>query len=415
MQINVALAGNPNSGKTTMYNVLTGSAQYVGNWPGVTVEKKEGNYKKDKNVKIIDLPGIYSLSPYTLEEVVSRNYLLNEKPDVILNMVDASNIERNLYLTTQMLELGIPVVIALNMMDVVRKRGDKIDVEKLKKELGCEIVEVSALRQEGITALMDKVVDSARSKKTQEVAFRFCDDVESAIDKISKTSSVSSEKNKRWTAIKIFERDEKLLETFEFKGNDRTEIESIIEEVEKSHDDDSESIITNERYEVITKAINSAVQKVKVKVSMSDKIDSIVTNRILALPIFVFVMWLVYYISVSKVGTPASDFVNNNIFGDGVVPKAITEWLEAAGVNEVLKSLIVDGIVAGVGAVLGFLPLIIVLYLCLGLLEDIGYMSRVAFVMDRIFRKFGLSGKSFIPFLIGTGCSVPVIMGARNI
>ena len=296
MQINVALAGNPNSGKTTMYNVLTGSAQYVGNWPGVTVEKKEGNYKKDKNVKIIDLPGIYSLSPYTLEEVVSRNYLLNEKPDVILNMVDASNIERNLYLTTQMLELGIPVVIALNMMDVVRKRGDKIDVEKLKKELGCEIVEVSALRQEGITALMDKVVDSARSKKNQEVAFRFCDDVESAIDKISKTSSVSSEKNKRWTAIKIFERDEKLLETFEFKGNDRTEIEAIIEEVEKSHDDDSESIITNERYEVITKAINSAVQKVKVKVSMSDKIDSIVTNRILALPIFVLVMWLVYYI-----------------------------------------------------------------------------------------------------------------------
>lgn len=415
MQINVALAGNPNSGKTTMYNVLTGSAQYVGNWPGVTVEKKEGKYRKDKNVNIIDLPGIYSLSPYTLEEVVSRNYLLNEKPDVILNMVDASNIERNLYLTTQLLELGIPVVIALNMMDVVRKRGDKIDVEKLKKELGCEIVEVSALRQEGIDTLMTKVVDSARSNKQQEVAFKFCDEVEVAIARISSTSSVSSEKNKRWTAIKIFERDEKLLEKFEFKGNDRAEIESIIEEVEKNHDDDSESIITNERYEVITKAINSAVQKVKVAVSMSDKIDSIVTNRILSLPIFIFVMWLVYYISVSKVGTPASDFVNDNLFGDGIVPAKITEWLEAAGVSEVLKGLIVDGIVAGVGAVLGFLPLIVVLYLCLGLLEDIGYMSRVAFVMDRVFRKFGLSGKSFIPFLIGTGCSVPGIMGARTI
>ena len=415
MQINVALAGNPNSGKTTMYNVLTGSAQYVGNWPGVTVEKKEGKYRKDKNVNIIDLPGIYSLSPYTLEEVVSRNYLLNEKPDVLLNMVDASNIERNLYLTTQLLELGIPVVIALNMMDVVRKRGDKIDVEKLKKELGCEIVEVSALRQEGIDTLMNKVVDSARSNKQQEVAFKFCDEVEVAIARISSTSSVSSEKNKRWTAIKVFERDEKLLETFEFKGNDRSEIESIIEEVEKNHDDDSESIITNERYEVITKAINSAVQKVKVAVSMSDKIDSIVTNRILSLPIFIFVMWLVYYISVSKVGTPASDFVNDNLFGDGIVPAKITEWLEAAGVSEVLKGLIVDGIVAGVGAVLGFLPLIVVLYLCLGLLEDIGYMSRVAFVMDRVFRKFGLSGKSFIPFLIGTGCSVPGIMGARTI
>ena len=398
MQINVALAGNPNSGKTTMYNVLTGSAQYVGNWPGVTVEKKEGKYRKDKNVNIIDLPGIYSLSPYTLEEVVSRNYLLNEKPDVILNMVDASNIERNLYLTTQLLELGIPVVIALNMMDVVRKRGDKIDVDKLKKEFGCDIVEVSALRQEGIDTLMTKVVDSARSNKQQEVAFKFCDEVEVAIAKISSTSSVSSEKNKRWTAIKVFERDEKLLETFEFKGNDRAEIESIIEEVEKNHDDDSESIITNERYEVITKAINSAVQKVKVAVSMSDKIDSIVTNRILSLPIFIFVMWLVYYISVSKVGTPASDFVNDNLFGDGIVPAKITEWPEAAGVSEVLKGLIVDGIVAGVGAVLGFLPLIVVLYLCLGLLEDIGYMSRVAFVMDRVFRKFGLSGKSFIPF-----------------
>jgi len=309
MQINVALAGNPNSGKTTMYNVLTGSAQYVGNWPGVTVEKKEGKYRKDKNVNIIDLPGIYSLSPYTLEEVVSRNYLLNEKPDVLLNMVDASNIERNLYLTTQLLELGIPVVIALNMMDVVRKRGDKIDVEKLKKELGCEIVEVSALRQEGIDTLMNKVVDSARSNKQQEVAFKFCDEVEVAIARISSTSSVSSEKNKRWTAIKVFERDEKLLETFEFKGNDRSEIESIIEEVEKNHDDDSESIITNERYEVITKAINSAVQKVKVAVSMSDKIDSIVTNRILSLPIFIFVMWLLYYILVSKGGDPSSGFL----------------------------------------------------------------------------------------------------------
>jgi ferrous iron transport protein B len=415
MGINVALAGNPNSGKTTMYNVLTGSAQYVGNWPGVTVEKKAGKYKKNKDIVIVDLPGIYSLSPYTLEEVVSRNYLLDETPDVILNMVDASNIERNLYLTTQMLELNIPVVIALNMMDVVKKRGDKIDTEKLEKEFGCKIVEVSALRQEGIDTLMSEVEKAASSKKGQKVEFKFSDDVEQVIEKISNTSSVASSKNKRWTSIKLFERDEKLLETFSFSGNDKSVIENMIEEVENKLDDDSESIITNERYEVITKIVSSAVDKVKMTMTLSDRIDSIVTNRILALPIFVGIMWLVYYITVGTVGTMASDYVNNVIFGDDGIPAMVGSLLESMGVGEVLSGLILKGIVAGVGAVLGFLPLIIVLYLCLGILEDIGYMSRVAFVMDRIFRKFGLSGKSFIPFLIGTGCSVPGIMGARTI
>ena len=415
MGINVALAGNPNSGKTTMYNVLTGSAQYVGNWPGVTVEKKAGKYKKNKDIVIVDLPGIYSLSPYTLEEVVSRNYLLDETPDVILNMVDASNIERNLYLTTQMLELNIPVVIALNMMDVVKKRGDTIDTEKLEKEFGCKIVEVSALRQEGIDTLMSEVEKAASSKKGQKVEFKFSDDVEQVIEKISNTSSVASSKNKRWTSIKLFERDEKLLETFSFSGDDKSVIENMIEEVENKLDDDSESIITNERYEVITKIVSSAVDKVKMTMTLSDRIDSIVTNRILALPIFVGIMWLVYYITVGTVGTKASDYVNNVIFGDDGIPAMVGSLLESMGVGEVLSGLILKGIVAGVGAVLGFLPLIIVLYLCLGILEDIGYMSRVAFVMDRIFRKFGLSGKSFIPFLIGTGCSVPGIMGARTI
>ena len=415
MGINVALAGNPNSGKTTMYNVLTGSAQYVGNWPGVTVEKKAGKYKKNKDIVIVDLPGIYSLSPYTLEEVVSRNYLLDETPDVILNMVDASNIERNLYLTTQMLELNIPVVIALNMMDVVKKRGDTIDTEKLEKEFGCKIVEVSALRQEGIDTLMSEVEKAASSKKGQKVEFKFSDDVEQVIEKISNTSSVSSSKNKRWTSIKLFERDEKLLETFSFSGDDKSVIENMIEEVENKLDDDSESIITNERYEVITKIVSSAVDKVKMTMTLSDRIDSIVTNRILALPIFVGIMWLVYYITVGTVGTKASDYVNDVIFGDDGIPAMVGSLLESMGVGEVLSGLILKGIVAGVGAVLGFLPLIIVLYLCLGILEDIGYMSRVAFVMDRIFRKFGLSGKSFIPFLIGTGCSVPGIMGARTI
>lgn len=414
MQINVALAGNPNSGKTTMYNVLTGSAQYVGNWPGVTVEKKAAKYKKNKDMMIVDLPGIYSLSPYTLEEVVSRDFLLNEKPDVILNVVDASNIERNLYLTTQMLELGIPVVVALNMMDVVRKRGDKIDVPKLEQKFGCKIVEVSALRNENIDTLMAEVETVAKSKKSQAVSFAFSSGVENALEQISSTSSVASAKNRRWTAIKLFERDEKLLEKISLSNDDKEKIEKIIEDVETNMDDDSESIITNERYEVITKIVSSAVDKVKMKMSMSDKIDSIITNRFLALPIFIGVMWLVYYITVSTVGTMGSDYVNDVLVGEKLVPWSAS-MMEKLGVGSILSGLIVDGIVSGVGAVLGFLPLIIVLYLCLGILEDVGYMSRVAFVMDRIFRKFGLSGKSFIPFLIGTGCSVPGIMGARTI
>lgn len=416
MGINVALAGNPNSGKTTIYNVLTGSAQYVGNWPGVTVEKKAGTYKKNKEVTIVDLPGIYSLSPYTLEEVISRDYLLNEKPDVILNMVDASNIERNLYLTTQLLELEIPVVIALNMIDIVNKRGDKIDIAKLEKDFGCKVMEISALKNTGITELMQEVVKTAQSKKKQEVVYRFSKTVEDALSQIqNECSSLANATNKRWTAIKLFERDEKLVSKFNF-GSDKEKIESIITNVEKQLDDDSESIITNERYDVITKTISSAVQKIKMKMTPSDKIDSIVTNRILALPIFIGVMWLVYYISVSTIGTMGSDFINDNVFGDeGYVTVFFTNLLENAGVNEILSDLILSGIIGGVGAVLGFLPLIIVLYLCLGILEDVGYMSRVAFVMDRIFRKFGLSGKSFIPFLIGTGCSVPGIMGSRTI
>lgn len=417
MGINVALAGNPNSGKTTIYNILTGSAQYVGNWPGVTVEKKAGAYRKNKEVNIVDLPGIYSLSPYTLEEVVSRDFLINEKPDVILNMVDASNIERNLYLTTQLLELNIPVVIALNMIDVVNKRGDKINVSELEKSFGCKVIEISALKNTGIDNLMNEVISIGNSKKShQDVIFRFSNDVEQAISAIENCSSLSTVSNKRWTAIKLFERDEKVVEHFSFSGDDRNIIEEAIEKVEKSMDDDSESIITNERYSVITSVISKAVQKIKSKMTPSDKIDSIVTNRILALPIFIAVMWAVYYLSVSTIGTMGSDYINETVFGDeGFVTTFFSNLLEQNNVNEVLSGLIMNGIVGGVGAVLGFLPLIIVLYLCLGVLEDIGYMSRVAFVMDRIFRKFGLSGKSFIPFLIGTGCSVPGIMGSRTI
>lgn len=415
MGITVALAGNPNSGKTTMYNLLTGSSQYVGNWPGVTVEKKAAKYKKNKDVQIVDLPGIYSLSPYTLEEVVSRDFLLNEKPDAILNMVDASNIERNLYLTTQLLELGIPVVVALNMMDIVKKRGDTIDIQSLEKYLGCKVVEVSALKNTGIDNLMKEVMQISKSKKGQEVAYKFSKQIEDVISKIQSLPSLKNSDNSRWQAIKLFERDERFLKDFSITPDDEKKLHTITENIEQALDDDSESIITNERYSAITGIISDCVSKVVVHSSITDKIDSIVTNRILALPIFIGVMWLVYYLSVSTVGTMASDYVNETIFGEDGLPSIVTGFLESMNVSEILIGLIVDGIIVGVGAVLGFLPLIIVLYICLGILEDIGYMSRVAFIMDRIFRRFGLSGKSFIPFLIATGCSIPGVMGTRTI
>ncbi|MDO5707223.1 MAG: ferrous iron transport protein B [Andreesenia angusta] len=414
MKINIALAGNPNSGKTTMFNALTGSAQYVGNWPGVTVEKKEGTVKGDKDTNIIDLPGIYSLSPYTLEEVVSRDYLLTEKPDVIIDMVDASNIERNLYLTTQVLELGIPVVIALNMIDVVRKRGDVIDIKKLEKRLGCKVVETSALKGIGLKELIEECKKAADIKESKPV-HNFNSDVEAALSEIeSSVSSLQDNPNARWFAIKLLEQDIKVMETFQYGPGEKEKVDIIRERLEKAHDDDGESIITNERYLFIGDVVSDTVKKKHVGMTTSDKIDRIVTNRFLALPIFAAVMFLVYYVSISTIGTWGTDWVNDVLFGE-IVPDNLNAFLEGIGTSEMVQSLIVDGIVGGVGAVLGFLPQIIVLFLCLSILEDIGYMARIAFIMDRIFRKFGLSGKSFIPILIGTGCSVPGIIGTRTI
>lgn len=413
MGINIGLAGNPNSGKTTMFNVLTGSAQYVGNWPGVTVEKKEGRIKGDKETNLIDLPGIYSLSPYTLEEVVSRDYLLNEKPDVIIDMVDASNIERNLYLTTQLLELGIPVVIALNMIDVVRKRGDIIDTKKLSKRLGCPVVETSALKGIGLKELIEECKKAAGGKA--EAKHAFGSDVEKALLDIQEAvSSLHNHPNARWYAIKLLEEDVKVMESFQFGPGEKEKVDAIRAELEEAHDDDGESIITNERYVYISKVVQDAVKKKSTGMTKSDKIDKIVTNRFLALPIFAAIMFLVYYLAISTVGTWGTDWVNDVLFGE-IVPDAANSFLESVGASEVLQSLIVDGIIGGVGAVLGFLPQIIVLFLCLSILEDVGYMARIAFIMDRIFRKFGLSGKSFIPILIGTGCSVPGIIGTRTI
>lgn len=414
MNIEVALAGNPNAGKTTLYNNLTGSVQYVGNWPGVTVEKKSAKYKKDKDVTIVDLPGIYSLSPYTLEEVISRNYLLDEKPDVILNVVDASNIERNLYLTTQLLELGIPVVVALNMMDIVEKKGDKIDIGKLSQKLGCEVVEISALKNIGIESLMNDVKAFSSTKK-QENKVVFSKEVEEVLAKIIDTSRVVKNfENPKWLAIKILEQDELAMEKYPLDNIEKTEISNIISEFEKNMDDDSQSIITNQRYEFISRTLDGALKKVKLKETVSDKIDKVVTNRVLALPIFLLIMWAVYYISMSWLGAMGSDYINEVLFGE-IVPEFTTKFCESINLNPFITSLIVDGIIAGVGAVLGFLPLIIVLYLLLSVLEDVGYMARIAFIMDRIFRRFGLSGKSFIPILIGVGCSIPGLMATRTI
>ena len=410
MSIQGALAGNPNSGKTTLFNALTGANQFVGNWPGVTVEKKEGKYKGDKEIKITDLPGIYSLSPYTLEEVVSREYLLNEKVDVILNIVDGSNLERNLYLTTQLLELGIPVVVAINMLDVIEKRGDKVNYVQLSKELGCPVMPISALKNKGIDEVMAKVKESAhRSFEAKNI---YDKELNSVLDQLSHLLPRSIDQHiTLFYSIKLFERDDKIISSL----NTKVEDESLIQAIEKKMDDDSESIITDARYSYITKIIKDCYVKAnRESLTTSDKIDRIVTNRILALPIFALVMFIVYYVSVTSVGTFVTDWTNDVLFGE-MIPPAIEGFLVSINCAAWLQSLILDGIVAGVGAVLGFVPQMLVLFIFLAILEDCGYMARVAFIMDRIFRKFGLSGKSFIPMLIGSGCGVPGIMASRTI
>ena len=423
MDIKIALAGNPNCGKTTLFNALTGSSQYVGNWPGVTVEKKEGRLKGHKDVVIQDLPGIYSLSPYTLEEVVSRSYLVNEKPDAILNIVDGTNIERNLYLTTQLIELGLPVVVAVNMIDLVRKNGDTINLNKLGEALGCEVVEMSALKGEGGMAAAEKAVAQAQRKQTGELPHVFTGSVEHALAHIEESiQGRVSEGYLRWYAIKIFERDEKVLEELNLSADLKAHLEQHIADCEKELDDDAESIITNQRYSYINSVVTKAVKKKAAKgsLSVSDKIDQIVTNRILALPIFAAVMFCIYAIAMGgwaiSIGTIGTDWANDVLFGE-MVPGLFDTILGALGVAEGgwLYGLIQDGIVAGVGAVLGFVPQMLVLFLLLAILEDVGYMARVAFIMDRIFRRFGLSGKSFIPMLVATGCGVPGIMASRTI
>ena len=412
MSVKIALAGNPNCGKTTLFNALTGSNQFVGNWPGVTVEKKEGKLKGHKDVVLTDLPGIYSLSPYTLEEVVARNYILQEKPDAIINIVDGTNIERNLYLTTQILELGIPVIMAVNMMDIVEKNGDTIHIDKLKKKLGCEVVTISALKGTGITEAANKAVSIAQSHRKVTPVHEFCYKAEEIIGAVeNKLTGVVPEEQKRFFAIKLLERDDKIIEQM----NTSVNVSAEIKEMEDEFDDDTESIITNERYVYISSIIGQCVTKArKDKLSTSDKIDRIVTNRWLALPIFAVVMFIVYFVSVTTVGAFVTDWTNEVLFGE-IIPPAIESGLNAIGCAAWLQGLILDGIVAGVGAVLGFVPQMLVLFAFLAFLESCGYMARVAFIMDRIFRKFGLSGKSFIPMLIGSGCGVPGVMASRTI
>ncbi len=431
MDMKIALAGNPNCGKTTLFNALTGSSQYVGNWPGVTVEKKEGKLKGRKDVVIQDLPGIYSLSPYTLEEVVARSYLVKEKPDAILNIVDGTNIERNLYLTTQLIELGLPVVVAVNMIDLVRKNGDAINLNKLGEALGCQVVEMSALKGEGGMAAAEKAVALAQRKQAGELPHVFTGSVEHALAHIEESiQGKVAEGYLRWYAIKIFERDEKVLEELNLSADLKAHLEQHIADCEKELDDDAESIITNQRYAYINSVVTKAVKKKAVKgsLSVSDKIDQIVTNRILALPIFAVVMFLIYSIAMGTspaglfegeewgvgIGTWGTDWANDTLFGE-IVPNFFDGILTSLGVSGWLYGLITDGIVAGVGAVLGFVPQMLVLFLLLAILEDVGYMARVAFIMDRIFRRFGLSGKSFIPMLVATGCGVPGIMASRTI
>ena len=412
MGVKIALAGNPNSGKTTLFNALTGSNQFVGNWPGVTVEKKEGKWKEDKEVVIMDLPGIYSLSPYTLEEVVARNYLITERPDAILNIVDGTNLERNLYLTTQLLELGIPVVMAINMMDIVRKNGDEINTKKLAEKLGCEVVTISALKGDGIKDAASRAVKHAGQKAGQESVHEFAPEVENYLNEIEgRLGYEIPEEQKRFYAIKLFERDDKIKDAMK----NAPDVEDIIARAEKEMDDDAESIITNERYSFIGSIIGDCLKKNKTQeLTTSDKIDRIVTNRWLALPIFAAVMWLVYYVSVTTVGSILTDWTNDTLFGEWIIPAA-QSFFEGIGCADWLTGLIVDGVISGVGAVLGFVPQMLVLFIFLAFLESCGYMARIAFIMDRIFRKFGLSGKSFIPMLIGTGCGVPGVIASRTI
>ena len=413
MAIKIALAGNPNCGKTTLFNALTGANQFVGNWPGVTVEKKEGKLKGHKDVVIMDLPGIYSLSPYTLEEVVARNYLIGEKPDAIINIIDGTNIERNLYLTTQIIELGIPVVMAVNMMDLVVKNGDTINIKALGDALGCEVVEISALKGTGVKKAAEKAIAAAQQKKAVDRVHAFAADVENAIATVEdKLGSAVAEEQKRFFAIKLLEKDSKISEQLTTTPDVSAEIKTL----EDKFDDDTESIITNERYTYITSIIGKCVKKAqgKEKLTISDKIDRVVTNRILALPIFAAVMFVVYYVSITTVGGFLTDWTNDTLFGEWIIPGA-QSFFESIGCADWLTGLIVDGVISGVGAVLGFVPQMLVLFIFLAFLEGCGYMARVAFIMDRIFRKFGLSGKSFIPMLIGTGCGVPGIMASRTI
>ena len=418
MAIKIALAGNPNCGKTTMFNALTGANQYVGNWPGVTVEKKEGKLKgkkgKGEDIIVTDLPGIYSLSPYTLEEVVSRDYVLKENPDVIIDLVDATNIERNLYLTTQLIETGVPVVIALNMADLLEKRGIKIDTKRLSMLLDCPIIETSALKGEGLDKLIDEAVKVAKSSKVDLPKEIFSKDMEAAIDEVKGVlpTSVTDDK-KRWYAVKFLENDEKVKEAMKLSASGQSLVDTKRQELEKQHDDDMESIVTDERYKFIQKIVNTTVKKAKDKLTVSDKIDRIVTNRILGIPIFVAVMWLVYYVSVTTVGTFVTDWTNDVFVV--AIQDFFTNILTSIGAGDLVMGLVVDGIIGGLGAVLGFVPQMAILFLFLSILEDCGYMVRIAFVMDRVFRHFGLSGKSFIPLLISSGCGIPGIMASKTI
>ena len=409
----IALAGNPNSGKTTLFNALTGSNQYVGNWPGVTVEKKEGKYRNDKSVEIIDLPGIYSLSPYTLEEVVARNYIVDERPDGILNIVDGSNLERNLYLTTQLIDLGLPMVVAVNMSDVVKKRGDVIDLDKLAEKLGVKVFSMSAVSKQNIYDAIDALCIEVKNVSLPKVSKYMSEDVEKALSSLS--SSLKEAAFSRFLSVKYLENDTKMMDKLHIDASTKEEADSLRKELEDKRDDDIESIITSERYEFIEKVIAKTYKrKSDIKETVSDKIDKIVTNRILALPIFVLVMIGVYYISVTTVGTAATDWVNDVLFTE-IIPPAVENFLVSINCAAWLQSLILDGIVAGLGAILGFVPQILVLFFLLAILEECGYMARIAFILDRIFRKFGLSGKSFIPMLIGTGCGVPGVMASRTI
>ncbi len=415
MGIKIALAGNPNCGKTTMFNALTGSNQYVGNWPGVTVEKKEGHlkYKKGEDVIVTDLPGIYSLSPYTLEEVVSRDYILKENPDVIIDLVDATNIERNLYLTTQLIETGVPVVIALNMSDLLEKRGIQVDVERLSMLLGCKVIKTSALKETGLKEVVDEAIKTAKKIDHKLPEAMFSSDVESAISSVRNLLVDISDYEKRWYAIKLLERDEKVIAEVKLSADDAKTVENTAKGLEEKLDNDTESIFTDERYNYIQKVVSTTVKKREEKLTVSDKIDRIVTNRILGIPIFIAIMWLVYYVSVTTVGTFVTDWTNDVFVVS--IQDFLTGVLTSLGASELLIQLIVDGIVGGVGAVIGFAPQMVILFLFLSILEDCGYMVRIAFVMDRVFRHFGLSGKSFIPLLIGSGCGVPGIMASKTI